>query len=170
MITEELNTELFSSLDNVLSELLTIIESLSESTLNTVPFRDSWTPAQLAAHVTKSNSSIVQALKMDAQPAKRDPGERVLELKKTFLDFTTKFQSPDFILPTQTVYEKEFLVGKMKRSIEQLRKTGNEANLSDIISLPIFGEITKLELLYFVLYHTKRHLHQLKNIVRIIET
>jgi len=37
-----------------------------------------------------------------------------------------------------------------------------DIRLAEIIALPIFGEVTKLELLYFVLYHTQRHIHQLK--------
>ncbi|MEP6596313.1 MAG: DinB family protein [Ginsengibacter sp.] len=170
MITDRLNTtELFTSLDNVSSELLIIIASLSETSLNTIPFKYSWTAAQTAAHITKSNSSIAQALNMEAKPAERDAGERVQELKGIFLDFTTKFQSPDFILPTQDTYEKEVLIARLKRSIERLKETAGKVDLSEIISLPAFGEITKLELLHFVLYHTQRHLHQLKNIMRIIE-
>jgi hypothetical protein len=169
MTTEKLNTkELFASLDNAFSELLTMIEALSEPVLNTVPFTDSWTAAQLAAHVTKSNISIAQALDMEAKKTERNPDERALELKEIFLDFTIKFQSPEFIRPAQGMYEKEKLNAKLKKSIEQLKEQRNKANLSEILSLPAFGEITKLELLYFVLYHTQRHIHQLKNIIWVI--
>jgi hypothetical protein len=106
---------------------------------------------------------------MEGKPAEREPGERVQELKKIFLDLSTKFQSPEFILPTQDTYEKDTLVAKFKRSIERLKAAAATVNLSEIINLPIFGEITKLELLHFVLYHTQRHNHQLKNIVGILE-
>ena len=170
MTTEKLNTkELFISLDFVFSELLAMIEALSEPALNTVPFADSWTAAQLAAHVAKSNSSIAQALDMEAKKAERNPDERVPELKGIFLDFTIKFQSPDFIVPATGNYEKEILITKLKRSIERLKEQRTRVDLSGIISLPAFGEITKLELLYFVLYHTQRHTHQLKNIIQVIE-
>ena len=37
-------------------------------------------------------------------------------------------------------------------------------NLSEMISHSLFGEVTKLELLHFVVYHTQRHIHQLKKI------
>ena len=165
MMIEELNTkELFVSLDNTSSRLLAMISSLSETTLNIIPFKHSWTAAQLAAHVTKSNTSIAQALKMEAKPSERDPGERIHELKEMFLDFTIKFQTPDFILPTQDTYEKETLIAKLKRSNELLKEAADKVNLSGILSLPAFGEITKLELLHFVLYHTQRHLHQMKRI------
>jgi hypothetical protein len=167
--TEKLNTkELFISLDYAFSELVMMIEALSEASLNTVPFADSWTAAQLAAHVTKSNSSIAQALDMEAKKTERNPGERAPELKEMFLDFTIKFQSPEFIRPAEGFYEKEKLITKLKKSIEQLKEQWNKVNLAEILSLPAFGEITKLELLYFVLYHTQRHVHQLKKIIWVI--
>jgi hypothetical protein len=167
--TEKLNTkELFISLDYAFSELVMIIEALGEPALNTAPFADSWTAAQLTAHVTKSNISIAQALDMEAKKTERNADERALELKEMFLDFTIKFQSPEFIRPAQGLYEKEKLIAKLKKSIEQLKEQRNKVNLSEILSLPAFGEITKLELLYFVLYHTQRHTYQLKNIIWVI--
>ena len=170
MIIDRLNTkELFISLDDASSQLLNMIASLSEVALNTVPFHESWTAAQLASHVTKSNSSISLALNMEAKPAERDPVQRIQELRGMFLDFTTKFQSPDFISPKQGTYEKDILISKLNRSVERLKEAASKVNLTDIINLPAFGEITKLELLHFVLYHTQRHTHQLKNIIRIIE-
>src|SRR5258706_241930 len=123
MTTEKLNTkELFISLDYIFSELLATIEALSEPALNTVPFTDSWTAAQLATHVTRSNSSIAQALDMEAKKAERNPGERVPELKEIFLDFTIKFQSPDFIIPAAGKYAKVFLTGRTQTTMDLVAK------------------------------------------------
>ena len=165
MITDTLHTkELFVSLDEISSELLQLISSADSTTVNTVPFKDSWTAAQLASHVTKSNKAIAQALNMEVQSAERNPGERVEELKAMFLDFSTKFQSPEFIRPKQDIYQKDTLIAELKKSIEHMKELRSKIHLSEILSLPAFGEITKLELLHFVLYHTQRHVHQLKNI------
>jgi len=168
MTTEKLNTkELFALLTDTTSEFVELISSAESTTINTVPFEDSWTAAQLASHVTKSNKAITQALNMEGKTAGRNPDERAQELKAIFLDFTAKFQSPEFILPTKKTYQKEEVIEKLKKSIEQLDDVRNKVNLSEIISLPAFGEITKLELLYFVLYHTQRHIRQLRNILRL---
>ena len=158
--------ELFASLDEVSFELWQLISSADSTTINTVPFKDSWTAAQLGAHVTKSNKAIAQALDMEGKKAERNPGERVPELKKMFLDFTVKFNSPEFIRPKQDTYQRDALIAELKKSSEQLKELRSKINLSEIISLPAFGEITKLELLHFVLYHTQRHAHQLKNILK----
>ncbi|MEO8710795.1 MAG: DinB family protein [Parafilimonas sp.] len=166
-ITSELNTEeLFASLDETWSIFVDLISSADTNAINTIPFKDCWTIAQVTIHVTKSNKAIMQALNMEGKPAERDPEATVPNLKKIFLDFDAKFQSPDFIVPEKGIYNKEEIIESLKRSLEQLQELRNKVNLTEIISLPIFGEITKLELLHFVLYHTTRHIHQLKNIIK----
>ena len=169
MVIERLNTEeLFSSLDETWVAFLKLVCSVDEQAINIVPFEDSWTVAQLATHVTKSNKAIVQALQMEGKACNRNADERTDELKKTFLDFTVKFQSPEFIIPEKKEYKKGIVVEQLESSIEQLKQFGAEANLYEIIMLPAFGELTKFEILYFVLVHTQRHLRQLKNILSII--
>jgi hypothetical protein len=169
MTTEKTNTQqLFSSLDETWNEFFILVCCADENNINQIPFEDSWTVAQLATHVKKSNKAIWQGLQMKGAPANRSSDEREEELRNTFLDFTIKFNSPDFIVPEKKEYQKRAVVEQLENSIEQLKQLRQTTNLSEIISLPVFGEITKLELLYFVLYHTQRHLHQLKNILRIL--
>ncbi len=76
-------------------------------------------------------------------------------------------KSPEFILPTQDHYQKENVITNLETSIEQLKEEGNTVNLSETIQHPAFKEITKLELIHFAVYHTERHVHQLKNIFRL---
>ena len=169
MTTQQLNTkELFASLDAASSELLALISSADTSIINSVPFKNSWTAAQLVVHLIKSNSHIVRSLSLKGKIIERDPAERAPELEKIFLDFSTKMQSPEFILPQDMIYHKEEIIKDYVQSMEQLKEKRDHVNLLEAISHRAFGEITKLELLYFVLYHTQRHLHQLKNILSIL--
>ena len=50
--------DITAQIDETSQELYQLIGSLSEEQFNMVPFIDSWTPAQLAVHVTKSNNGI----------------------------------------------------------------------------------------------------------------
>lgn len=86
-----------------------------------------------------------------------------------FLDFTIKFHSSEFLLPTKDTYNKETVVADLKKSIERLKEESDKATLSEAINHPAFGEITKLELLHFVKFHIQRHLHQQKKIVQIVK-
>jgi len=160
--------ELFTALDDATGELVTLVEPVDENEFNVIPFKDSWTVAQLAVHVTKSNKAIVQGLGMPGMPPNRDPEEKAPHLKKMFLDFSAKYQSPAFIVPEMHIYDKNEVVHELKHSIEQLNLLRFKTNLEEIIELPVFGEITKLELLHFVSYHTQRHIHQLKKILAAI--
>ena len=166
IMTENTNTEeLFVTLDNTTSELIELISSFSETEINEIPSAGSWTAAQVAEHVTKSNFGIIKSLKKEGTSPGRAADAGVEELKKTFLDFDKKLLSPEFILPTRDIYQKKLVIDNLEISIAQLKELSRHVDLFEMISHPIFGEVTKLELLHFVVYHTQRHIHQLKNIV-----
>jgi len=165
MITETSGKkELLTAIDESVSELVSLMSSLDESKINSVPYKDSWTAAQLLRHVTKSTSGMAKAMRSESKPAVRDPGEKILHLKKAFLDFSTKMKSPDFIVPEEGPYEKQAVINEINKSFQEFKESTNKASLNDIVEGLPLGEITKLEILYFVLYHTQRHLHQMKKI------
>ena len=165
MTTEKINTkEILSLLEGATSEFLAVVSSFNEERINTVPFENSWTAAQVADHVTQSNRSMVQALSSGGKTTPRDIAKGVTKLKELFLNFDAKLQSPKFILPTHHTYKRERIIAELKNSIEQLRASANTVDLSETVSHRVFGDITKLEIVHFVVYHTQRHIHQLKNI------
>jgi hypothetical protein len=156
--------KLLTAIREPLSKLLDLMSSLNENKVNIVPYKDSWTAAMLFRHVTKSINSMADAMGREAKPAARDADEKIPELKKTFLDFSIKMKSPDFIVPEDGPYEKQPITEELSNSFEILKERTINANLTDIVDgLPI-GQITKLEILHFVLYHTQRHVHQMKKI------
>ncbi len=164
MTPNTINTEqLFTALDDTWNELIIRVSDNSYA-VNEIPFAGSWTIAQLATHITKSNKAITQGMYMNGKPADRDPEAGVPELKKMFLDFERKFPSPDFIVPEERDYIREDVISSLTDSINNLKDDRSNQNLFEVINMKIFGEVTKLELLHFVLYHTQRHVHQLKNI------
>lgn len=169
MLSDHLPTkDMFKLLNEPLAELVNLIAVQTESALKLIPGPEMWTAAQIADHITKSTFSIAKALEMKSEVTNRDPAQRVPELKKMFLDFTVKYKSPEFILPTQPTYEKALLITKLNTAFEQLQQRSNRVNLTEMISHPAFGDVTKLELLYFVLFHTQRHLQQIKNTLTIV--
>jgi len=157
-------TELLSAIDEVVSQLQGLMSTLDENRINTIPYKDSWTAGQLFRHVTKSTNAMSKAMSMESKPAGRDPGEKIAMLKKTFLDFSEKLKSPDFIVPEPGPYEKQTSIEKLNKSLRHLKESAGNANLTDMVDNLPLGAITKLEILHFVLYHTQRHLHQMKKI------
>lgn len=168
MTTASKNTDLFSSLDDTIAEMLSIISSVEEKDINTIPFENSWTAGQLVDHVTRSINGMAEALEMPGKIADRKPAEKANELKAVFLNFDRKMKSPPFILPTKDVYEKDSLTDKFKSATNKFLETAKTVEPSELLNLQPLGELTKLEVLYFILFHTQRHTHQLKNIAEKI--
>ena len=167
MITDTVDAkELFTSLDKTWTELAQLISSVDESLVNKIPFEKSWTVAQLATHVTKSNNGMAEVLKTSGTPAERDPSMGAAKMKSIFLDFEAKYQSPEFIIPEVKEYSRETVINDLENSVRKLKEGRAKQNLSHVLQVEIFGEVTKLELYYFVLYHTQRHIHQLKNMLK----
>ena len=170
MATETLNTnEILSATSDAVSELTDLMSAVDEDKVNTVPYDGSWTAPQLLRHVTKSIDGMTRAMHMDRKPAKRDPGQRIEELKKIFLDFSKKLTQPDFIVPEERIYEKQSAIKELNESFNRFKESASNANPDDLIEGLPLGPITKLEIIHFVLYHTQRHLHQMKKICEALK-
>jgi hypothetical protein len=170
METKVVNSnEIISATAGAINEMNNLMASVDENKVNTVPYEGSWTAPQLLRHVTKSINGMTKALQMDTKPAERDPGERIEQLKNIFLDFSKKLTQPEFIVPEERIYEKQSSIDELSQSFNQFKEAAGNANLNDLVEGLPLGPITKLEIVHFVLYHTQRHLHQLKNICAALE-
>ena len=160
-----------NELTQTINKLLQSISLFPSEKFNTIPFEGSWTAAQVCDHILKSVSGVLENLYNKTRPTARQPDEKREAIKKMFLDFTTKMKSPSFVLPGNEALEKE----KMMQAFEELKTKFDEAinnlNLSESstgFELPGFGEFTRLEWIWFAVYHTQRHTWQLSNIFDIL--
>ncbi|MEP7169867.1 MAG: DinB family protein [Bacteroidota bacterium] len=170
MTTEIINkTEILESLSESISEMQQLISPLDTNGINTIPYDDSWTAAQLFSHVSKSINGMAKAMSATGKPTDRDAGERIPELKKIFLDFSKKMKSPDFIVPDKGPFEKQAVTEDLNNSSERFKESAEHAILTEAVEGLPLGPITKLEILHFVVYHTQRHLHQLRKICEAIK-
>jgi hypothetical protein len=112
---------------------------------------------------------MAQAMQTSAKPAGRDPGERIEQLKSIFLDFSKKLTQPEFLIPENEVYTKDASIAELKFCFKSFKERVNEANLNELVEGLPLGPITKLEIVYFVLYHTQRHLHQMQKICEALK-
>ncbi|MBC7553964.1 MAG: DinB family protein [Taibaiella sp.] len=157
--------ELLAALSGTTKEIQQIAAPLNTEALNKIPFLDSWTPAQLMKHVALSITGVAHALHVPGKPANRAPDKKIEELKTMFLDFSSKMKSPKEIDPGNGHFEKEQITEELNASMALVLENRDGAVPDELIEDTPFGEITKLEVLHFINYHTERHLHQLKKIV-----
>ncbi|MEO6221498.1 MAG: hypothetical protein ABIO81_13780 [Ginsengibacter sp.] len=78
-------------------------------------------------------------------------------------------KSPDTIVPDDGPFEIISVTDALQKSFNALKENSTQAKLDEIVKGLPLGEITKLELLHFVLYHTSRHVHQMRKIKEALE-
>ena len=157
-------TALLQEFEAATNGYLEIVSGLNQEEINTVPFLGSWTAAQVTEHLCKSDNAMIKALNGPVYPTNRPPDAGVNSLRDTFLDFSTKLPSPDFIIPSATTHEKDSLMEAFTTGREQIGNAIKSLDLTTSCQMPIFGEPTRLELIYFVIFHTQRHTNQVKRI------
>ena len=165
LVKTKAEADVFALINGRATKLLNIFTGIDEDDINEIPFADSWSPAQLINHVTKSNCSVATAMELKGHNTHRPADTRVHEIRNTFLDYYVKFQSPGFIIPEDGVYDKYLCITSFQKSVYALINAGKHANVSEAITHAAFGEITKLELLYFIVFHLQRHTRQLNKII-----
>lgn len=156
--------ELLQEFEEATNAFLDIVTGLSQDEINTVPFPGSWTAAQVTEHLRLSDNGMLQTLNGTVQPTNRPIDVMVPQLRATFLDFSTKLPSPDFIIPENITFDKDSLIETFKTGRSQLAKAIKELDLSSTCFQPIFGEPTRYEIISFVIFHTLRHVNQVKRI------
>lgn len=167
-----MKNDLVNETASVKAGLLEALDRFGDQTINTIPFEGSWTAGQVAEHVLMSASAMANALKGPVKPADRNPEQHVELLSQVFLNFEQKLKSPDFIIPSDAPKNKKVLMSALEEafsSIEQSAAYGDLDMICTGIEMPTLGKLSKKELIWFTIVHTKRHIHQLRNIADHIE-
>ena len=158
--------EIAMKIKETCSTLIGVLDSFSEKAFNTVPPQGGWTGGQVAQHLLLS-AGVAEAIAGRTEPTSRQPDEKIAAIGAIFLDYTIKLQSPDFIIPAAAIYDKVEMIDKLKTVWTKL---GQAVKLLDLsvtcldIEFPTLGYLTRLEWILFYIFHTQRHIRQLKNI------
>jgi hypothetical protein len=151
----------------IVNELVSLLEPLAEDKLNQVPFPGSWTAGQLGEHLLKSYLSV-DLSRAKAVPSSRPSGAKSAQIDSVFLDFTTKYQPPAFIVPSTGKISGVKLVSELRQAADGIAAFAKTHDLSftcpdfEVIG---FGDMTAQEWIRFLTAHSQRHVHQLRNIL-----
>jgi len=161
--------KLIKEADETLLALENAFSKFDTPLVNKVPFEGSWTAGQLAEHLVLSNSGFLQVINGPVTETDKPADLMVETIKKDFLNFDVKYDSPKEIYPEDRAYSQSELLGNLKQIRVGISEAAGNLDLTKTCSayeLPGYGFLTRLEAVYFVIYHTQRHIHQLKNIYR----
>lgn len=146
---------------NVLSE----IEMLTDTEVNTKPRRDKWSIIQILHHLHLVEQSVTSALLYALQKNERNPvPHKDLQI---MLDRTEKRKAPQQMQPTETLIKKQQMIQLLHDSQEKLFHTlhsivDKQELLDKSLKHPIFDELNLYQWVQVLDLHEQRHLTQLK--------
>ena len=161
-----------AEIEKTTGELIQLISSTRNEELNEIPFEGSWSVAQVGDHLLKSYGLVEALSEGKVKKTERLPGVEIEKVKNIFLDFDAKYKSAETLLPTNEPIEKEKLLSGLQKRMSQIKEVIQTKDLTETcVGLPFkgIGELTRMEWLYVILYHTQRHIHQMKNILKSLQ-
>lgn len=161
-----MKTEAAKLFDRTMNELVWVLEEFTPAELNEIAAPGSWTAGQVGDHLHKSYG-VIHTLKGNVVLANRPVDEKIPEVKDLFLNYKIKMESSEGILPSINYIDKDNLITGIKDRIGQFQELIETEDLSLICAdyaIPEYGPFTRFEWIYFTIYHTQRHLHQIAQI------
>ena len=152
-------------------QLALVIDSFPYSRINFVPFEGSWTAGQVCDHLLKSGSGMPEVLLENNSQVNRPADQHVEMIRTMFLDFSSEMQSPEYILPSEGPFDKKLLSDALQHNMEQIIRITETADVTCVcesFGFPGIGNLTRYEWINFLSCHTKRHTHQMENILAAI--
>lgn len=151
----------------VFEELIHLIGSFTDDNFNTRPSTGGWSAGQVAQHIRLSAGSIVPLLNGGVVETDRDPEEKIDAIRDLFMDFDSRFESPEFIVPADRPYGRNEFLPYFRHLLKEIEQAVAQLDMSCTCTdfeLPGFGRLTRVEWIAFVLYHTQRHIHQMRKL------
>lgn len=152
--------------------LLEILSDIPEGNFNKKPELGGWTVGMTAEHLIKVEFGILKLFSGSVDSTDRNPEQKIEEIEKRFLDFETSMTAYGPIVPDKEPKDKTKVLGKLQDIRQKLTGLIEIQNLAETIKgfeHPLFGYLTRVEWIYFNIYHSKRHINQMERIISSIE-
>lgn len=152
-------------------DLLKLLDNVSEEQFNANSRNGGWTIGQVAEHLIKVETSTVRLFSGTATISDRDPEEKIAWIKKRFLDYKTKMNAFGPIIPSEGAKDKKRSLEKIQDLRQKLAGLIDLQDMTEVIAdfaHPLFGPLTRVEWIYFNIYHSTRHSEQIKRILKAL--
>jgi hypothetical protein len=161
-------------LNRVTSELLDTLTKISPEIFFLKPEENSWSIGEITNHLIKIETLTYQVIQnARLSTTHRKPDEKIKYIRDTLLNFDKKLSAGGPILPDQHIHSKDELINNLKEIRKSLIDFIPNNDLSfrcEIFEHNLFGKLTRIEWLYYVVYHSERHLNQIKKVKETLIT
>lgn len=157
---------LLTALEQSTQAVLQAFASFQAHNFNEKPSEEEWSAAQIAEHLLKVDVSTNKALSSEAVPTNRPPDEKLVLIKEA-MEGDTKRIAPERVQPSNDVHEPSVLLEKITHQRALMKDAVVSSDMTEACKVykhPALGTMTKLEWVWFNIYHAERHLRQLQRL------
>jgi len=165
MITETIITDSQHNISFLKDSLTDVTEDLYKRH----PEEGKWSIQQILEHLSVTEKGVLFMGQGQTTETDRDPSIIIHKVRDFLGDHTNKRPAPAPVIPPgedKSMAEFLSIIEDTRAAfIEQAKEKGWHEIL-DAFPHPLTGAMTRLEWMYFHIYHTERHLHQIKQIIQ----
>lgn len=154
-------------LNHSTSHMLDVLSNIPEDDFNKIPVQGKWSVGKVAEHLIKVETGTVRLFSGSSKASERDYEKNIQLIRDRMMDFETKMKAFGPILPDNDPKDQSKVLEKLQ-DIRQ--KTAGFIEIQDLTEIvtgfehPIFGLLTRVEWIYFNIYHSRRHIKQIEKI------
>lgn len=167
--TDTLDTNnIISELDSSTKSITDQVTGLSNEKFNFKKEKKDWSIGDCMEHLVITEQSAKKILLGPVKYYYREYDAKVNVVKKAFSDDTKKFIASIEILPGDSSKIPDKLIADFVNNREDIKKVIEKEDLTplcDAFRHRLFGHFTRLEWIYFVIYHSRRHARQIERII-----
>jgi len=165
-------TKIREELNRVTSELLDTLTNISPEIFFLKPDENSWSIGEITDHLIKIETLTFQVIQnARLSTTHRKPDEKIKYIRDTLMNFDKMLSAGGPILPDHQINNKDELIYKLKEIRQSLINFIPNNDLSircEIFEHQLFGKLTRIEWLYYVVYHSERHLNQINKVIEAL--
>jgi len=149
------------------NELLELIASFDYAHFNGQPPGNGWTAGQVTEHLLLVDLSIIKVLNGRTAPIERDYQELINTISERMENSDQKIEAPDRLVPSEVAKDPAALSEKIlgtRRELLHLIVTKEIMKIFPDSPLRIYGVMSGVEWINFLIHHCKRHMRQMEQL------
>lgn len=166
------NEQIISDIHTNTDALLQVLLEFPSDQFTRKPSDNAWSAAELAEHLLLIERSVTKALAGKALPTERPYDQKLELLKPAMADRERKFVVPELAKPIAVSHNRQEMIAEIKQQRQEQTALIPSLEMSETcmdFKHPMMGALTRYEWVYFNIYHTERHLHQLREIREVVQ-
>ncbi|MEO0471444.1 MAG: DinB family protein [Bacteroidota bacterium] len=151
------------------ADLSQFLEKVDEKAASQKPAPKAWSVVGILEHLLIVERSLAHLFQGKTDPAQRDPEQQIAVIQQAFSRHDRQYDAAKMIFPqgeVQSVREgMERLIG-VRAKLQALLAEDNLHEVCTDFRHFAFGEMTRVEWIYFCILHTERHMVQMEKAIQ----